>query len=484
MSVHQLRKNGEYKQAWEHAIRQVEEQPGNYKYVEELAWVYRDFLKREAEKGNLKNFLKVCNKISELTLHKGNKILNEQFAWSFYRMLKYQLKNVNNNHNDVQIIVKNYNIVVHTDVPSLPQSIIIKLLLKVKDHIPYFWNILPWTNKNLLREADRKEEEVNGKKIMPLNERVFYAYIKTLIVDAEKNNNLASEKLNGLIDMTFEEKLIKQFTFADYHLAKACIVLNRKKQAIMFAETFVKNNINKSWAWKLLAEAVDNNDKKLMFLSKAVTLEHNETYLIGVRKMMTNTLLQKEYQMAAAENVDIEIKTRNKNNWHIPERISKNKKSTWYQNPTDKNELKKIINDYSSKAVTMLFPKATQTYAIVMGGNTKIKFLLGETGQTFKIKLKTEVKTGNWFIITHINQKLLSCCKTVPPEKYPENVRKFKGKLNTNGNFGFVDDIYVSKYLLKINKLQQGKMYKGIAIFTTNKKTDKKGWKAIKINNG
>jgi hypothetical protein len=332
-----------------------------------------------------------------------------------------------------------------------------------------------------LREEDKKAEYYNEKKIMPLNERIFYAYIKSLTGDAVQGNEEAKKALKLFVDTLLNNESIKKYKFANYHLASACIVVNKKDAAFRYAKAFVRSNILKSWAWKLLAGTVQENDKQLSFLCKAVELVKNEPYLLGVRAQLTNALLQKGYQLAASENTNIEIKTRVENNWNIPETLLEKKETQWYRFPSDNNTLNKVVQKYASLAIKNLFPEATETKAIVTGCNNKTVFLFSETGDEFKIRKYTKVEAGEWYSIITADGKLLDYHKAGTYNSCSGNIQEFYGKLNLLNNFGFINNTYIPSFLITKNKLKTGNEYKGIAIFTEDKKKNKKGWKAIKI---
>jgi hypothetical protein len=64
-------------------------------------------------------------------------------------------------------------------------------------------------------------------------------------------------------------------------------------------------------------------------------------------------------------------------------------------------------------------------------------------------------------------------------------LRDFQGnvKINENGKFGFVEDVFIEPNIISKMNLQNQQKISGVALLSFNKKKEEWGWKAININN-
>jgi hypothetical protein len=266
---------------------------------------------------------------------------------------------------NIQHIVCFYQQIIGFSTSSLPQSLFIKVLLKLKSEIPHFWKIIPWTNKNMFRTEDTVPEEYNNKKIMPLNERVFYAYAKTLIKDAKNNYHEAVQQLPAFINETQADNTTRHFTFVNFYLAEGSILIHNHANAYQYALKFIQNNYQKSWSWALLAKSTIDKQKRIVFLCQAIKIENNEAFLLQVRELLTELLLEAGHQFAAVENSNKIIETRKKNGWAFASSLNTLKLQHWYNHPLKGKTLKSIVESESEKALYLVFPNLISETAFV-----------------------------------------------------------------------------------------------------------------------
>jgi tetratricopeptide (TPR) repeat protein len=480
ITVHQFRKEGKLNDAWKLAVSLVEKEPDNRSRHLELAWVYYDFLKRAAEKGNISNFRKTCNALSEkFRLEDNDHMLREQLSWAFFKMMRHIVNSDNICFDDLSAITKCYTQIIDIEKPSLPQSLIIKTLLKAKNTDGPFWSLLPWINDAVFRPEDFQHETFNEKKIMPLAERALYAYAKSLTGCVANGSETALSRLKQFVKTVENDPEKRAYAYTDYYLAEACYLLNDSQKAFTHAMEFAKINHQKSWAWALLAKTSLHSEERLSFLSKAVQLEKKETFLLKVRKSLTLELLQKGYQLAARQNTQVIIRTREQNNWPVTGIIENWLNETWFKDPSDEKNLKDIIATEANKALQILFSNAETTKALVVGKQGKNVLFFTPEAKEFSYKTNRRFQTGNWAEIMIENDKIIDAINTEAPANVNGNIRNYHGMLQRHSNFGFADDVFIAPYFL--NKLPDGQnvVCEGIAVFVTNKKKNTKGWKAI-----
>jgi len=481
-TVHQLRKEKKLTQAWIEARALTEKEPGNRQYQLELAWVYYDFLKNEAEKGEVNNFFRVCQKLSTIQLEENDKILHEQLSWIFFKMAKHLIDNHNNNFNVFLELTYWYDTIVGFNHPSLPQSLFIKTLLQTKSMEGPFFKLLPWLENNILRPEDFQHESYNNNKIMPLSERIFYAYIKSLLGNINNNHEDLLNYLTDFVETTEKDPQKLKYQFTDYYLAEAYRLLSNEQKASSYATRFVKQNPTKSWAWTLLAKVNSDHNKKISYLAKAILLEKKEPFLLNTRKLLTYELLDRDYQLAARQNIDIMIKTRNKNNWPIPSLLKNFQNESWYKNPSDQNQLVSIIASEAQNAIKLLYPKTVKKAAMITGQQGKILHLFTIDGKELNYKTTQIYTAGQWVELFLCDSDVLDIKKTTSPGDINGNIRKYKGSLTRHSNFGFADGVFIAPFLMTKLPHDIPLICEGIAIYAVDKKKKKKGWKAITVN--
>jgi hypothetical protein len=477
-TVHQLRKEGKLNEAWQTAVSMRKNNPADRRAELELAWVYYDFLKREAGNGNYRNFLRVCRQLSEISLENNDDMLREQLSWAFFRMLRKIVDDKLAGFETIAEMTNMYVSIIGLEKPSLPQSLLLKTLLKTKTLEGPFWLLLPWMNSDMLRNEDLVAEVYENKKIIPLAERIFYAYAKSLIAEARSGSRKA---LNGIRDLirhseTGDQK--NKYSFADYYLAEANHLAGNNDKAVQYAETFAQNNHQKNWAWALLAKLTGDSEKQLSFLAMAISLQRKETFLLQVREAIIPCLLDRGYQFAAAQNVKIIKGTRIENDWPVPARIDKYTNESWFENPDDTEDINDIVRKEAAKAMDYLFAGAAKTPALVTGKHGNYTDLFTIDGYEMKYKTKHRLKPGDWLEILIHEGKILNHTKIIPPG-LNGNIRKYKGTIRLQSNFGFVDNVFVAPYLIETLKLNGNAECEGIAIFATDRKKNRKGWKAV-----
>lgn len=481
MTVHELRKEGRLKEAWQKAQAQFSE--NHYKGLE-LAWVYYDFLKREVGNNNINNFFKVCDKLSEITFLQKDKMIKEQLSWTFFSMLKLLSSNPNRNSEKVQNLIGYYTHIIGFTSPSLPQSLFIKSLLKYKITIPHFWKLPVWFEPELLREEDFLPEEFNNKKIMPLAERVFYAYAKALIDDAKNELEEAVLHLVKFINLCQSDKKKQGYKFFDYYLAESYILSKDYEAAFKYASSFIQRNHLKSWAWSLLSKACNNKVKQIVFLAKAISLEKNEAYLLPVRAALNEHLIQTGQLRAASQNSQKMIQLRTKNGWPIPAKLNELKASDWYFNPPAGDDLDTIISREASKALKTVFTGLIEEKAVVISDERKNAKLFTAQGETYKYKTMAKLPAGDWLQISRVKNKILGHIKTKMPERLNGKILNFSGNLIVKSNYGFVNKVFVSPKLIEKEGIKDQNRCSGLAVLVTNPKTERKGWRAVTLNEG
>ncbi len=477
--IYQLRKSGKLNQAWHLAISEYEKNPDDPGALDGLSRVYCDFLKRESDRKNTEGFLKVCRKFSEIHLPENN-LLKEQLAWAFFKMTKQILVKPDYSFRTIQTISTYYTQIAGWRNPSLPQSLFLKILLKTKNKDPKWWALLPWIEKEILRPEDLVPETFNDKKLMPLEERIFYGFGKSITADAENKLPETLKQLQVFVTKFVNDGKAKRYAFFDYYMALAFKALSRPDEAQKYALSFVRKNYTKSWAWKLLADGDTNPENRFGFLAYALTLEKKETFLLQIRKKFLYELLDRNFQKAAAQNLNIILKVRKENNWPVPLQLEKLTSEKWYEKPDDQVSLARIIEKAGGQALKTVFPGMKSEKVLVLNSGKIIRVINNE-GKEMDLKQKAKLQTGDRLILFREGKRILKFFKQPISDDPDEHFKAFSGKLFVKTDFGFVDNVFIPPRLIRQNALENNSHCKGFALRIINPRNKKNGWKAVSI---
>jgi tetratricopeptide (TPR) repeat protein len=513
-----FRKAGDLEKAMEMASKDLETNREDLWNKRAAGWVYYDYLKKFAGDIDYKEFCRYLELLEELKLPADEHMLFDQIAWQvgkFINGLNLQhivpedkqgkqneagnyslgvlLKIITDYAINIFSKIKNY----HFSKPSEPYSFILKVFMKELGKIEgsNFLDFADWWNFENFRPEDyQKRVAENGKPFISLAEQAYINYSKQLLKLQSSTGEVRIQRINEFIPKL--DKVIKDHPELEYPLyfkAKLFLLIGKTTEVRDFILPFVKRKQGEFWVWDLLADTFsDDEPGKMACLCKALSCDGQEKMKINVHQKLANLLRLKGLDIEAdvEESVVRAIKGGIKPGGipisDISQYISSNKDNL--------KKSKAFCEKYIKEAEEILFsniPKELAVVEFVNKGSKILNFVISKTrAGYFKYdRFLNDVEIGDKLVVrlngagTDSRYNVITLEKT-DQEASDEILRSFKGiiKINENMPFGHVEDIFIEPRLVKDHQLLNGIEISGVALISYNKKKEKWGWKAIKVN--
>ncbi len=497
--IKELRQAGKLDEALQMANQALEADPENIWNKRAAAWVYYDFLKKNAQPELFEVFKENLIKIKDLQLPEDEKMVFDNCAWQIGSLVFGLQKAEHVDYakiNELFEIIKDF----HFTKPSEAYSFIYKAFHKGYQNWSSYLTFADWWNLENLRSEDFLKEEFNGKKMMSIAEQAYIAYSKKLlegepldpfgqqrVIDKEKIQSFLP-KLDALIEKH------PDYQYPPYFKAKLLLASGNDENVLSAFLPFAKQKRNDFWVWGLMAE-IFSEDKDVQFscYCKALSLNTSEDYLVKLRQRFAEMLIEKRMYNEAKTEIQKITTTREKHEWKLPNQIVQWTGQEWYKSATAKKDNQDLYSNHKKLAEEILFQGIAEEIVAVEFVNenknmlnfVKDKQKFGffnysghltkpQIGDLLKVRFNGEGQNGFY--------KILTAKKTASNET-SEAIKDFEGiiKVISPQNFGFVEDIFIEAKIIEGSKLTDGQLVKGRAILSLNKKKNEWGWKAIEI---
>lgn len=476
-SINQLRKNGELNKAWTLAQEKLKTKPHDLSVKTDLLWVYYSYLKIAFEQKNGVNLLKILERINELNIY-HKEYFNNAINWIFIKLLQ---QNKNNNSSTLLNILDKYMLHLTHQQPSESKSIFIEKLIRlIKDQATYEY-LSTMLNSTDFRKEDFEPKEFNHKKLMPLHERWFYIFSKS-IINAEKHNEPSLHKYDQLykyIDKHFK------YQFTEYYYAKYLLKIGKKENALTHAKIFLIYHLNKSWAWELYAQCQSNTKYKTTAFLMAFNQCQKEEFSLLIRQELFNLFLDQGKHELARKYASSIAYIWMKNNWQLPQYLNQyNKGLNKIDYCHQEKDLKHFAKNESKEIIDEILTKEECKIAALISYDQKSKksFMFLEDGQSIAIKIPKKLNNGKLFKLYFKDNSIIHI-QSIEADEIPEldRIKTTEGKIIIKGNIGFLEDVFVSNKLLSATtNIIHTKL---LCIKDLHPKTKKLSWRAIDILN-
>lgn len=178
--IKELRKAGKLDEALKMAIQDIQAEPENIWNKRAIAWVYYDFLKKNAQPESFDSFKENLIKLKELQLPEDEKMVFDNCAWQIGSLVFGLQKAASIDYgkiNSIFEIIKDF----HFSKPSEAYSFIYKAFHKGYQNWSKYIEFADWWDFDNFRPEDYLIEEFEGRKIMAIVEQAYIAYSKKLI---------------------------------------------------------------------------------------------------------------------------------------------------------------------------------------------------------------------------------------------------------------------------------------------------------------
>ena len=294
--INQLRKEGKLEEALTYAQEDYNKEPDNIWNKRSLSWVYYEFAKKAAAEDNLNSFLENVQKIKDLQMPSEEKMVFNTLIWEYRKLLastkvgeKVDFQKVNSLYQSLKGM--------HFTFPSKEFSVLLTALHNVFKESYQYTEVMGKCIQ-YLRPEDFLPEVYNDRKLMPLAERIYYAYGKNILKGEPTSNsfgeisyNVDKEKVRDFLPILDSWIAAHpEYTFLPYYKAKMELLLGDTDTLTTFLP-FAKKKKNDFWVWQLLSEIVTDKEKVFACLCKALTLKTPESFLGRVRTSLAKLLI-------------------------------------------------------------------------------------------------------------------------------------------------------------------------------------------------
>ncbi len=497
--IKELRQAGKIDEALQMANQALEIEPENIWNKRAAAWVYYDYLKKNAQPDSFEVFKENLIKIKDLQLPEDEKMVFDNCAWQI-GILVFALQKTDpidyGKFNELFEIIKDF----HFTKPSEAYSFIYKAFHKGYQYWPSYLTFADWWNFDNLRSEDFLKEEFKDNKIMSLAEQAYIAYSKKLLEGEPLDSNGQQRLIDKEKILSFLPKLdsliekYPTYQYPPYFKAKLLLELGNIENVLSAFLPFAKQKRNDFWVWELMAEIFsEDKDIKFACYCKALSLRTPEDFLVKLRQSFAEMLIDNRMYVEAKTEIQKVITTREKYGWKLPNQIVLWKTQEWYKSATFKSDNLDLYSKFIIHAEEILFQDILEEIIVVEFVNenkSMLNFVMDkhkfgffnysgnltspQIGDILKVRFNGTGKDGFYKILT---------VKKADPNLTSDAIKDFEGtiRIKTPQNFGFAEEIFIDTKIIAERKLTDGQLVKGKAILSFNKKKKEWGWKAIEL---
>ncbi|MBM3160145.1 MAG: hypothetical protein FJZ66_02330 [Bacteroidetes bacterium] len=496
--IKELRQAGKLEEAYAMAKAELEADLSNIWSKRNLSWVLYAQLDEVAS--NLDAFIAKINEVKDLDLPASEEMFFDNISIVIAKAARVI------SHETTQDSTKIY--LLFDAVKDLPIkrdskwfSVLFSAMHKGMKESNRYVEFADWWDLENLRSEDFLKEEYNSKKIMSIAEQAYITYAKKLlegtpldpfgqqkVIDKDKIQSFLP-KLDYLIEKQ------PDYQYPPYFKAKLLLALGNDGNVLSAFLPFAKQKRNDFWVWELMAEIfLENKEIQFACYCKALSLKTPEDFLIKLRQSFAEMLIQKSMFNEAKTEIQKVISTREKHQWKIPNQIMQWTEMEWYKSANSKRDNSDLYLSQLKQAEEILFQDIPEELIVVefVNENKNIlsfvkdkqkhgffnytgKLIKPQIGDLLKVRFNGAGQNGFY--------KVLSSEKA-GPNLTADAKKSFEGeiKINEEGKFGFVDDVFVEPSIVSRLNLQNSQSVSGNAILSFNKKKNQWGWKMIEIN--
>lgn len=480
-------KAGEISEAYDIAMQDLYNAPGNVWAQREVGWALYYLIKSDVESNNKEQLFEHLNVLQQLNMltTANDSMIYENVLWKLAEFIKNLQPENLQSISELFDVIKNFSF-----VPSKPYSLLLQSALKFDG-----WNLMDefiewWNFDNLSSEDYQQFQMTNGKKLMSLAERTHIAYAKALLKQRELT------KIEAYIPVI--EELMEShpdMMYPGYFCGKLLLSLGAERQdALAKVIPFVKKKINEFWAWQLLSEIYkDDNVKELACLLRAVHCKTQEAFIGKVRIKLADKYLRQGDKARAKFHIDKVSKCYLEQGWRFPVDLQTLVSQPWLQ--TVQADGTDSI-DYISITDDILYGECQECYAVISYLDLQSK----RASLIYGMQKKTMTKFGSWKL--RINEgdilkikytsdgddiKVISATKADNNTEL-DYVKKVNGNIDKRDTnpFAFLRssslNCFVSPNLVQKKQLSNGDTVEAIIVYDFNKKKNEWNWSCLSIN--
>lgn len=347
---------------------------------------------------------------------------------------------------------------------------------------------LEWWNLNKLTPEDYQPVEIApGKKIMSLAERAYNANSKALL---RLNDNERIREFLPKLDNLMNNH--PEMTWPGYFYGKLLLSLgSTPEEELRVILPFARKKTTEFWVWQLLSDVfVNDNEKRLACLLRAVHCDTQEQFLIKVRiKLARLFILQGQYNLAKYQ-IDKVTQCSLSKGMCLPHEVQCWINEPWFSSAVSDS---KAPIDFSSITDELLCGGTEEAIAIVTYTDIKTgksSLVYGWEKRESK-KLSFKVSPGVVLKINSIVEptgklQIIRAIKTPLPNNL-DYAKVVEGTVSKHASniFAFLKstegDFYIAPNVVKRYDVENGETIKSLIVYDYNRKKMTWDWTCISI---
>ncbi|OYT14615.1 MAG: hypothetical protein B7C24_17345, partial [Bacteroidetes bacterium 4572_77] len=127
-TVNLLRKQGQLKEAYFLAQKQMNDYPEELNHKNDMLWVYYDFAKEQVRQLNYENVWKIMKQLCELDVA-DNQMFNDSFNWQLVKLIS-KTQNDSQGQPQLLMVLKACYKMLQKQVASQSKSVLIKSIIR------------------------------------------------------------------------------------------------------------------------------------------------------------------------------------------------------------------------------------------------------------------------------------------------------------------------------------------------------------------
>jgi len=443
-----------------------------------------------------------------LKINPNDKYLAGAIGWVLYEKIKKlvneakQSKN-NSTSNHLRNMLREYA-KLRLIKPDLLFSRLLFQLLQFPNELKFLPKFMMWAGIDCFIHDDFQTQAGNNDNVF--ESQVEKAARKVAKVSRDLNpedypdfKDIQNFAVN-LIDFAIEHANIQKPEWLHYHKALLLNQLGRTKEAKELLIPFVQQKRSDYWTWHALAKVVEISDPKLAFAlcAKACSTCQDENFGVNVFEDLSRFALQQNNVQLARWSANQAFTIRCQNEWRVPQSLRNLLEADWYSQVENIPNPEKVIADIALGAEEVIWASFPSYEANYLGyfsdknGKKKAKFGLFFDKKTqelvtrYNLLKELNLRIGDPVTITIDEAKehpIIVLVKNRELGKPFDSVMLKTGLFRPakQGDFGFVDDIFVPPVLA--NQLKEEETVSLAVVEKFDKKKNRWGLTAVIVLN-
>ena len=480
-------KSGQLDAAYELAKTDIGKYPQYPWPKSNMGWVLYYMIKDDIEKQNRSMLLLHIEEVAKLGLDKET---DSMMLGNLAGKISYYIHNLTGDETEIQTVASAIFQYMKgiSFAPSVGYSYLLSAALRLKTW-PLLREFIEWWGIDNLRSEDYQSAVLtNGRKMLPLAERVYNAYTSCL---------LASHSIDRIHDfLPALENLVNthpEMRYPSFCYVKLLIEINADKRTILASYIpFARRKSTEYWVWERMSDIV-NDDKKLQLacLLRALSCTRDENFLGPTRVKLAKLYAETNDRARARHQVDKVHLLYLRNGWRVPSDIQDFIHAEWFDKTSADSSTPEI--DYMALTNGILYTDTKECFGIVtyMDRSANLAHVIYGMERRAAVRLKFKVHAGNILKLYYIDSggrglKILNAFKSRTEESLPF-VKRVDGIVSKREGQQFAllktsaESLFIKPNIVSDNSLVNGDHIKGVAVYDYDKKKEKWNWSVLTV---